>query len=268
MSNIVIGIEGMVGAGKTSICDELLNLIPNSIFVDGSKIYRALIEALHMAKDSLKFDENSQKESPQNGDIKAKDSASSNEKTTMLDVINGLKQMAQMAILTPFDLLKKLQVEFKIEDRKTVIYIAGKKVNEEAMKSMQNSIGVSKMANQADNSKLFAFAHQIIQEYSKKFNIIVSARDLVKIYPEMDLHIFITASLEERVQRRYNQLKGEYTIDEVRNSVIQRDILHEKSGFNETFDKTVKVDVTGDSSAKESAKKIFDKYISKLLKIA
>ena len=228
MSNIVIGIEGMVGAGKTSICDELLNLIPNSIFVDGSKIYRALIEALHMAKDK----------------------------------INSLEQMA---MLTPFDLLKKLQVEFKIEDRKTVIYIAGKKVDEEAMKSMQNSIGVSKMANQADNSKLFAFAHQIIQEYSKKFNIIVSARDLVKIYPEMDLHIFITASLEERVQRRYNQLKGEYTIDEVRNSIIQRDILHEKSGFNETFDKTVKVDVTGDSSAKESAKKIFDKYISKLL---
>ena len=231
MSNIVIGIEGMVGAGKTSICDELLNLIPNSIFVDGSKIYRALIEALHMAKDK----------------------------------INSLEQMA---ILTPFDLLKKLQVEFKIEDRKTVIYIAGKKIDEEAMKSMQNSIGVSKMANQADNSKLFAFAHQIIQEYSKKFNIIVSARDLVKIYPKMDLHIFITASLEERVQRRYNQLKGEYTIDEVRNSIIQRDILHEKSGFNETFDKTVKVDVTGDSSAKESAKKIFDKYISKLLKIA
>lgn len=231
MNNIVVGIEGMVGAGKTSICDELLNLIPNSIFVDGSKIYRALIEALHMAKDN----------------------------------INSLEQMA---ILTPFDLLKKLQVEFKIEDRKTVIYIAGKKVDEDAMKSMQNSIGVSKMANQADNSKLFAFAHQIIQEYSKKFNIIVSARDLVKIYPEMDLHIFITASLEERVQRRYNQLKGEYTIDEVRNSVIQRDILHEKSGFNETFDKTVKVDVTGDSSAKESAKKIFDKYISKLLKIA
>lgn len=228
MNNIVVGIEGMVGAGKTSICDELLNLIPNSIFVDGSKIYRALIEALHMEKDN----------------------------------INSLEQMA---MLTPFDLLKKLQVEFKIEDRKTVIYIAGKKVDEEAMKSMQNSIGVSKMANQADNSKLFAFAHQIIQEYSKKFNIIVSARDLVKIYPEMDLHIFITASLEERVQRRYNQLKGEYTIDEVRNSIIQRDILHEKSGFNETFDKTVKVDVTGDSSAKESAKKIFDKYISKLL---
>ena len=228
MNNIVVGIEGMVGAGKTSICDELLNLIPNSIFVDGSKIYRALIEALH-------------------------------EKNI------DMAQIEKIQNLTPFELLKKLQVEFKIENRKTVIYIAGKRVCEEAMKSMQNSIGVSKMANMADNSKLFIFAHQIIQEYSQKFNVIVSARDLVKIYPEMNLHIFITASLEERVQRRYNQLNGEFTIDEVKTSIIQRDILHEKSGFNETFQKTVKVDVTEDKSAKESAQKIYDKYISKLL---
>ena len=261
MSNIVIGIEGMVGAGKTSICDELLNLIPNSIFVDGSKIYRALIEALHMAKTSLKFEE----DCLENKELKSEDTASSAKKISIFEGINSLEQMA---MLTPFDLLKKLQVEFKIENRKTVIYIAGKKIDEEAMKSMQNSIGVSKMANMADNSKLFAFAHQIVQEYSKNFNLIVSARDLVKIYPEMDLHIFITASLEERVQRRYNQLKGKYTIDEVRNSIVERDILHEKAGFNETFDKTVKIDVTKDVSAKESAKKIFDNYINKLLKIA
>ena len=228
MKNIVIGIEGMVGAGKTSICNELLDLIPNSIFVDGSKIYRALIEALHESS---------------------------------LDI----SKMNEVPNLTPFELLKKLHVEFKIEDRKTVIYIAGKKVDEEAMKSMQNSIGVSKMASMADNSKLFSFAYHIITEYAKRFNLIVSARDLVRIYPEMNLHIFITASLEERVKRRYKQLGGIYSIEEVRNSVVQRDILHEKSGFNEISDKTVKVDVTEDSSAKESAKKIYDKYISKLL---
>ena len=228
MKNIVIGIEGMVGAGKTSICNELLDLIPNSIFVDGSKIYRALIEALHESS---------------------------------LDI----SKINEVPNLTPFELLKKLHVEFKIEDRKTVIYIAGKKVDEEAMKSMQNSIGVSKMASMADNSKLFSFAYHIITEYAKRFNLIVSARDLVRIYPEMDLHIFITASLEERVKRRYKQLGGIYSIEEVRNSVVQRDILHEKSGFNEISDKTVKVDVTEDSSAKESAKKIYDKYISKLL---
>ena len=31
LDNIVIGIEGLVGAGKTSICKELLNFIPNSV---------------------------------------------------------------------------------------------------------------------------------------------------------------------------------------------------------------------------------------------
>ena len=31
MNNVVIGIEGLVGSGKTSICRELLNFIPNSI---------------------------------------------------------------------------------------------------------------------------------------------------------------------------------------------------------------------------------------------
>lgn len=37
MSNIVIGIEGYVGAGKTAICRELLNKIPNSILLEGRK---------------------------------------------------------------------------------------------------------------------------------------------------------------------------------------------------------------------------------------
>ena len=228
MKNIVIGIEGMVGAGKTSICNELLNFVPNSIFIDGSKIYRGLVEALHQSNIDM---------------------------SKLNDVPN----------LTPFELLKKLNVEFKIEDRKTVIYINGNKVSDDAMKSMQNSIGVSKMANMADNSKLFTFAYHIVNEYSKKYNLIVSARDLVKIYPEMDLHIFITASLDERVKRRYNQLDKKYTIDEVRNTIIQRDILHEKSGFNEISSKTIKVDVTEDKSAKESAQKIYEKYIYKLL---
>ena len=44
--NIVIGIEGMVAAGKTSTCIELVKLIPNCIFIDAGKIYRGIIEAL------------------------------------------------------------------------------------------------------------------------------------------------------------------------------------------------------------------------------
>ena len=43
MRNIVIGIEGTVGAGKTSICRELLKQIENSIILHGGEIYRAIV---------------------------------------------------------------------------------------------------------------------------------------------------------------------------------------------------------------------------------
>ena len=43
---MVIGIEGLVGAGKTSICRELLNIIPNSVLLHGGNLYRAIVYAL------------------------------------------------------------------------------------------------------------------------------------------------------------------------------------------------------------------------------
>lgn len=41
--NLVIGIEGLVGAGKTSISRNLLHYIPNSIILHGGNIYRAIV---------------------------------------------------------------------------------------------------------------------------------------------------------------------------------------------------------------------------------
>ena len=43
---MVIGIEGLVGAGKTSICRELLNIIPNAVLLHGGNLYRAIVYAL------------------------------------------------------------------------------------------------------------------------------------------------------------------------------------------------------------------------------
>ena len=42
MGNIVIGIEGYVGTGKTSVCRKLLDKIPNSVLLHGGNIYRAI----------------------------------------------------------------------------------------------------------------------------------------------------------------------------------------------------------------------------------
>ena len=66
MSNIVIGIEGLVGAGKTSICRELIKKIPNTILLNGGNLYRAIVYV--MLQNGKKIEE--LKEEGHNLDIK------------------------------------------------------------------------------------------------------------------------------------------------------------------------------------------------------
>ena len=46
MANLTIGIEGLVGAGKTSICRQMLDIIPNTVLVNGGNIYRSIVYAM------------------------------------------------------------------------------------------------------------------------------------------------------------------------------------------------------------------------------
>lgn len=217
--NIVIGIEGMVASGKTSICKELVKIIPNSIFIDGGNIYRGITYALAKNK-------------------------------SLISKLGNIKD------INPLNLMKNLQVEFKIEDNITEIYIAGKKINEEDIQSIQNGMNVSKMASVINNETLFTFARNIIESYNKAYNIIVSARDLVDIYPEMDVHVYITASIEERIKRRFNQYNGLYSMEDIKKLIVERDKLHDSAGFNKTCPHTITVDVTDCKSAKESSMKV------------
>lgn len=221
--NIVIGIEGMVASGKTSICKELIKMIPNSIFVDAGEIYRGIIEAIRENNIDL----------------------------------NNLKEHSNV---DPMELMKKLKVEFKIEDKITQIYIGGKKISSDEIERVENSIGVSEMASstKANSENLYKFARNIIDTYRTKFNIILSARDLVTIYPDMTVHVYITANLEERVKRRYNQYNQKYAIEDIREIIIKRDKIHEAAGFNRLYEKSIKVDVSDCKSAEESAKKVIN----------
>ncbi len=220
--NFVIGVEGMVSSGKSSMCKELIKLIPNTIYVDAGYIYRGIVLAI----------------------IKNKIDLSTN-------TLNAL------------ELMQKLKVEFKIEDGITQIYIAGQRISEQEIETVQNSLGVSKMASSYDNKPLFAFASGIIDNYKNHFNVVVSGREMVSMYPKMDLHLFITASLESRIKRRFEQYNGKYSLEEVRKMIEERDNLHEKSGFNKICSVTEKVDLTDCNSAKESALKVLDIIKSK-----
>lgn len=220
--NIVIGIEGLVGSGKTSICREFLKKDKNSILLNGGNLYRAIVYTI-MQKEPNLF---------------------------------KLKRLLKNADIKKY--MEDLNVEIKIEDRESKIYIDGKLADEEELQSKASSLAVSVIGGIADNTKLFEFARNYIEELKKDYNIIVSGRALMEIYPKLDYHLFISASLEERVKRKCIQYKEKKNKASVKRNIKMRDRLQKIAGFYKIYPNTIQIDVTDCKSVEESTDKILD----------
>lgn len=221
MSNLVIGIEGLVGSGKTSICRELLKYIPNSIILHGGNIYRAIVYAMMNSGTQL----------------------------------NKIKKESKD--IDVMQIINLLGIQIKLENRQTVIYIGNKKIKEEDLQSDKSSMAVSIVSNVADNTNLYKFGREIIDTYKQNYNVILSSRDIVKMYPEVDYHFFICATLDERVKRKCIQYNGKLSKKEIRENIKKRDELQEKSGFYKIYDITQKIDVTN-CTINQGAEKILN----------
>ena len=220
--NIVIGIEGLVGSGKTSICREMLKRDENAILLNGGNLYRAIVYTL-MQKEHNLF---KLKKTIKNADIK--------------------------------QYMDDLKVEIIIENRESKIYIDGKIADEEELQSKASSLAVSVIGGIADNTKLFEFAKNLINELKQEHNVIVSGRSLMKIYPKLDYHLFVTASLEERVKRKCIQYKEKNNQKEVKRNIKIRDHLQKMAGFYKIYPNTIQIDVTNCKSVKESTDKVLE----------
>ena len=220
--NIVIGIEGLVGSGKTSICREMLKRDKNAILLNGGNLYRAIVYTLMQTEHNLfKL-----KKTIKNADIK--------------------------------QYMDELNVEIRIENRESKIYIDGKLADEEELQSKASSLAVSVIGGIADNTKLFEFAKNLIDELKQEHNVIVSGRSLMKIYPKLDYHLFVTASLEERVKRKCIQYKEKNNQKEVKRNIKIRDHLQKMAGFYKIYSNTIQIDVTNCKSVKESTDKVLE----------
>lgn len=154
------------------------------------------------------------------------------------------------------ELLDKLKIEFKIENRETVFYFNGTKLDEEKLQSESNSLAVSIAGGAADNSKFYNFARKLIDMYKQNYNVILSGRDLNNIYPDLDYHLFITASLEERIKRKLAQYGDKANYQSIKENIIKRDELQEKAGYYKIYPNTIKIDVTNCNTVEESTKEV------------
>lgn len=225
MGNIVIGIEGPVGSGKTSICRCLLEKVSNSVLVNGGNIYRAIVFAILNSGISIEELEEKAEE------------------------IN-IKEM-----------MDSLNVNIDFENKETILKVADKKILEEDLQSKEISMAVSKISGSAKNKELFLYAKELIDNLKIKYNVIVAGRSLMIIYPELDYHLFITASINERVRRKCIQYGVEVSSEkgkEIRENVITRDTLQEKAGYYKLSPNTIVIDVTELKSVEESTDKVLE----------
>lgn len=219
--NIVIGIEGLVGAGKTSICKELLNYIPNSIVIHAGDVYRAVTYKL-MSIIKSKTAHNKENVDFKNINIK--------------------------------ELIEKFDIKIKVENRETVVYFGDEKADINSIQSEENSLVVSEIASVANNKEAYKAVQEIIDKLKLKYNIIFSGRDTMKIYNNLDYHFFITADLNERVKRKSIQYNSEEKI--IKEHIEKRDSLQKESGFYKIYDNTIVIDTTNCKNIKEATEKL------------
>ncbi len=226
MSNIVIGIEGYVGTGKTTVCRKLLDKVPNSILLHGGNIYRAISYGII--------------------------------KTGLLDQKENLSKLNHLDMKNIMD---KLKLKIELENKETVVYIHDKKVKEEDLQSLETSMATSKISNIANNDKLYEFGRNIIETFKQKYNVILSSRDIVNMYPKVDYHFLLIADIDERVRRKIGQYKGKITEEELKKHIEERDKLQKESGYYKIYPITKVIDVTNLKTPEDTMNKLLE-YIN------
>ena len=78
----------------------------------------------------------------------------------------------------------------------------------------------------------------------------------MKIYPDLDYHFFIEASLEERIKRKMTQYGDKANYEDIKQNIVKRDELQKEAGYYNIYENTIKIDVTDCKSVEESAKEV------------
>ncbi len=123
------------------------------------------------------------------------------------------------------EMTKNLDMSLKFEDGITRVFVNGEEITEFLRTKEVN-------AKVSDISKIKDVRVELVKiqkRLSEKGSLVAEGRDITTVvFPDADVKIFMTASLDVRTERRHKEFleKGmEMTYDEVRENLINRDKL-------------------------------------------
>lgn len=158
------------------------------------------------------------------------------------------------------EMVKNIDLNIVYEDGIQKVIIDGKDVTED-IRTPKVTVGSSDVAViPAVREKMVELQREIAQERS----VIMDGRDIgTKVLPDADVKIFLTASVEDRTRRRYDELKEKGTLkqtfEELKEEMTYRD-KNDSSRAHSPLKKAedaILLDTTG-FSVEDSVKTILD----------
>ena len=162
-----------------------------------------------------------------------------------------LQQQKPVTDALVLEVVKDIQVSLQYADGKIMVSVDGKDVSREIRTPEVTKI-VSQVARLAPvREKMVLLQRQMAAQGA----VVMDGRDIAsKVLPDADIKIFLTASIEERAERRWRELKGKgYEVDlaALQKEIAARDQAdseREISPLVQTADATL-LDTTGMSIA-------------------
>lgn len=136
----------------------------------------------------------------------------------------------------------------KVDFIENSIYLDGIDVSKEIRDDIVNKT-VSYIAMIPEIREIIA---NIQREIAKTKNVVVDGRDIgTTVFPDAFAKFFLTASVDERARRRYNQYldKTKYTLEDIKNQIIHRDYIdsNRESSPLKQADDAILIDTTNRS---------------------
>ena len=121
--------------------------------------------------------------------------------------------------------LTNIKIEFKFIDDRNTTYLNGQNVEQE-IRGMHVSENVSVVAAIPEVRRKLVDQQQLL---GKNKGVVMDGRDIgTVVFPDAELKIFVTADIETRTKRRFDELQAnniEVSIEQIKNNLRERDFI-------------------------------------------
>lgn len=156
---------------------------------------------------------------------------------------NGIKPEEEEKIV---ELLNKINIEFDIQEDKDIIYLNGEDVTSKIREKEVTEIVSIVSSIVPVRIKMV----ELQRKMAEGKNVIMEGRDIgTYVFPNADVKIYLDASVEERANRRYREVKEKginMTYEEIVENIKVRDYndIHKEIGALKKADDAIVIDST------------------------